>query len=159
MSKNHIIGVVVAVLVVGGVAFYAGTAFGKGQAPAGQRTFSANFGGAGAAGGFAGRGGRGGANGGFTAGKIISAGNGSISIQMQNGSSSEIVLLGTNTQIMKSVAGSASDLTVGQNVTIQGTPNSDGSLSATSIQIIPAGANMRFGQGGTQTQTAPAQTQ
>jgi hypothetical protein len=60
---------------------------------------------------------------------------------MQNSSSSEIVLLSPTTQILKSVTGAASDLTVGSEVTITGTTNSDGSVSATSIQIRPAGMN------------------
>lgn len=126
-------------IIVAGGAFYAGTAYGKGQAPtrgAGQLTTGGT--------GFAGRGGpRGaGAGGGFTAGAIVSSGNGSISIQQQNGSSTEIVLLGPSTQILKSVAGSASDLTVGTEVTVTGTANSDGSLTAQSIQIRPAGIGL-----------------
>jgi len=144
MKKNHMIGVVVAVIIVAGGAFYAGTAYGKGQAPmrlsgqGGAGQFAA-----GGAAGFAGRlGGRGaGAGGGFTAGTIVSASNGSISIKMQNGSSTEIVLLGPSTQILKSVAGSASDLSVGTNVVVTGTTNKDGSLTAQSIQIRPAGMN------------------
>ena len=134
MKKNQIVGAVVILIIVGGGAFYAGMTYAKGQTPTRGAGFAAG------AGGFAGRGGaRGGAAGGFTAGQIVSSSNGSISIQQQNGSSSEIVLITPSTMILKQAAGTAADLTTGTNVTVTGTANSDGSLTATSIQIRPAG--------------------
>ncbi|HUD02621.1 MAG TPA: hypothetical protein VMR46_01185 [Candidatus Paceibacterota bacterium] len=136
MNKNQIIGAVVVLIIVGGSAFYGGMSYAGSQTPAARGTFSAG----GGAGGFAGRtGARGGAAGGFTAGTIVSSGSGTISIQQQNGSSTEIVLVGPSTQILKTAAGSASDLSVGTAVTITGTANSDGSMTANSIQIRPAG--------------------
>lgn len=145
MNRNQIIGGVAILVVVAGGAFYAGTSYGKSQQPlrggaAGQ--FFVN----GAAGGQPGRAGRS-AGGGFTAGSIVSSGNGSISILQQNGSSTEIVLIGPSTQILKSVVGGASDLTIGTDVTVTGTTNSDGSLSATSIQLRPAGGGFTRGPG------------
>lgn len=137
MNKNQVLGAVVALVVVGGGAFYAGTAYGNGQATSAGGITRGQFGAAGA--GFAGRTGGTRTGGGFTAGQIVSASNGSISIQQQNGSSTEIVLISPTTQILKSVAGAASDLKQGEAVTITGTPNSDGSLTATAIQIRPAG--------------------
>lgn len=138
MNKNQVIGAVVVLIIVGGGAFYAGMSYAGSQTPA-RSTFST----AGGAGGFAGRtGARGGAGGGFTAGTIVSSGSGTISIQQQNGSSTEIVLVGPSTQILKTVAGSASDLSVGTTVTITGTSNSDGSMTANSIQVRPAGMNI-----------------
>ncbi len=136
MKRNQIIGAVVGIIIIGGGAFYAGTVYGKGQTPTrGGGQFAA-----GGAGGFVARGGgRGAGGGGFTAGDIVSTSNGSISIKMQNGSSTEIVLVGQSTQILKSTSGTISDLIVGTPVVVTGTPNSDGSLSATSIQIRPAG--------------------
>ena len=134
MKKNQVIGGVIILLLVAGGSFYAGTSYAKSAVPARGAGF------AGGAGNFAGRGGaRGMPGGGFTAGQIVSSGNGSISIQQQNGSSSEIVLVTPNTMILKSTAGTASDLTTGTNVTVTGTSNSDGSLTATAIQIRPAG--------------------
>ncbi len=136
MSKNQLIGLVVSALVVGGASFYGGIQYQKSQAPV-RGQFSTGVGGAG---GFAGRtGGRG--IGGFTAGKILSVGNGSLTLQSMTSSSTEIVLTGPSTQIEKTVAGSGSDLSVGSNVVVTGTPNSDGSLTAASIQIRPAGTN------------------
>ena len=103
---------------------------------------------AGAGGQFAGRGlpgqggqfaGRAGASGGIATGQIISAGDGSITIQSSQGSSTQIVLIGGSTQVLKTTSGSASDLSVGTGVVVQGSQNSDGSLTAQSIQIRPTG--------------------
>lgn len=144
MKKNHVIGVIVALVVVGGASFYAGTSYAKSGTPA-RGQFNASFT-TGAGGTFAGRAGMMGtatrAGGGFTAGKIISSSNGSISIEQQNGSSTELVLLSPSTQILKQTSGSASDLTDGTEVVVTGTSNSDGSLTASSIQIRPAGMTM-----------------
>jgi hypothetical protein len=123
-------------IIVGGGAFYAGMSYGGNKMPA-QNGFA---GGAGGPAGFAERTGtRTSTTGGFTSGTILSSSNGSISIQEQNGSSTEIVLVGSTTQILKTAAGSASDLGVGTAVTITGTSNSDGSMTANSIQIRPKG--------------------
>ena len=138
MKRNQVVGGVIILLVVAGGSFYAGKSMASSGSAAPLRQGFTGQGGAG----FAGRTGTMGAmgaRGGFTGGTIVSASNGSISIQQQNGSSSEIVLISPSTQILKSVAGSAADLTTGANVTITGTPNSDGSMTATSIQIRPAG--------------------
>jgi hypothetical protein len=135
MKKNQVIGGVIILIVVAGGSFYAGKSMATSAAPAaGTRGAYAG------AAGFAGRTGAR-AGGGFTAGTIVSSGNGSISIQQQNGSSTEIVLISPSTMILKSVAGTASDLATGAQVTVTGTTNSDGSLTATSVQIRPAKTN------------------
>ena len=73
---------------------------------------------------------------GFTAGEIIAKDNKSITIRLrENGS--RIVFLTSATPVTKSVNGSVSDLIAGEQVSITGTPNQDGSLSAESIQIRP----------------------
>ena len=58
---------------------------------------------------------------------------------MQDGST-KIVLVGSSIEITKSAAGSVEDLATGINVTVVGTANSDGSVTAESVQIRPAGA-------------------
>ncbi len=146
MKKNQVIWGVIILLVVASGSFYAGKSMASSAAPAASTARGAG------AGGFAGRTG-GTRTGGFTGGTIVSSANGSISIQQQNGSSTEIVLISPTTQILKSVTGTASDLATGANVTITGTPNSDGSMTATSIQIRPAGMGIP-GRG-----AAPAQGQ
>ncbi|MFA5889043.1 MAG: hypothetical protein WCW47_02035 [Candidatus Paceibacterota bacterium] len=128
--------IVVVVLILIGASFYGGVVYGKRTLPTrGQFTnsqFTGNVSGA------RGTGMRGNINGGFTAGEIISKDATSITIKMQDGST-KIVLVATSTQVMKSSAGSLGDLTTGTNVTITGTANSDGSLTAQNVQIRPAG--------------------
>jgi outer membrane lipoprotein-sorting protein len=81
--------------------------------------------------------------GGLVAGKIVSVDPTSISVALPNSTStsattgSTVVLYSSGTSILKSVIGSAADLTVGESVTISGATNSDGSVSANSIQIRP----------------------
>jgi hypothetical protein len=107
----------------------------------GASTMAGLYSGAGGTRSFAGR--SGGAGNGLVAGKIVSVDPTSISVSLPNSTSttattgSTVVLYSTGTSILKSVIGSAADLTVGDSVTVQGSANSDGSMSATSIQIKP----------------------
>lgn len=86
---------------------------------------------------------RGGAS--ATIGTVLSVGNGSVTIQLPTSTSttaqtgSKIVLYDASTQIeeMQNVAPSA--LKAGQNLIVSGGANSDGSITASSIQIRPAG--------------------
>lgn len=99
-----------------------------------------------ASGGFAGRSGtftRGGAsaNGGngFLSGTVAKKDSGSITVNMRDGTS-RVVLLTPATTVSKSVTGTLQDVGVGSNVIVNGTTNSDGSVSATLIQVRPADA-------------------
>lgn len=74
----------------------------------------------------------------MTAGEILSNDGTSITIKMADGST-KIVLVSPSTQVMKMAAGSLSDLSTGTNVSVVGSANSDGSVTATSVQIRPAG--------------------
>ena len=85
--------------------------------------------------------GRTGANGNRTGlrpvtGEILNADNNSITVKLQDGSSS-IVLLSGKTTINKAATASTADLTAGVRVSAFGTANPDGSMTATSIQINP----------------------
>ena len=117
----------VAVLLVAGASFYGGMAYSQNMAAAqrAQRTGGA----------FAGRGGRT-SGGGFTGGEIIAQDSQSITVKLPNGSS-QIVFFSDSTKIMKSVDGTASDLATGKQVTVSGTANPDGSITAQSIQLRP----------------------
>lgn len=131
MNKK-ILGIVVALVIAGG-SFYGGMSYAKGKVSTAMRSgnFTGQFG-AGVAG--ANRTGR---TGSFTAGQILSKDATSITIKMQDGST-KIVLVGPSTQIMKTTAGSQSDFAVGAEVTVSGSANSDGSMTAQSVQIRPA---------------------
>jgi len=145
-----IAGVVVGALVIGGGSFYGGMQYANQSRAAARGQFSTGQGFGGRTGGAGGR--FAGGTGGFTAGTIVSADPSSITVQLggANASStsgtasgSKIVLLNSSTQIGKFTSGSASDLTVGESVTVQGTQNSDGSITAQMIQIRPAGMDVR----------------
>jgi len=122
-------------IVIGGGAFYGGLSYQKAQS-AKQRS------------GFAGRAGQfgdqapgnriGAARGGTqpVSGEILSINDKSITVKMRDGSS-KIVLIGDSTLINKSTQGNKVDLANNQNVMVVGTTNSDGSVTATNINIQP----------------------
>jgi len=150
---NKLIAIVIATaVVVGGGAFFGGMKYAESKSPRGRvsqadfqnlqnlspeerqqrlQELGAN------AGGFRGRSGsgqRGG--GGFTAGEIIAKDDKSITVKLQSGGS-KIVFLSDSTEITKSAAGTLSDLEVGKNISVNGTANSDGSVTAQTIQLRP----------------------
>jgi len=135
MKKSALITIIVilAILIAGG-AFYGGMIYGKSQNtrsgyPSG---LSANFQGM--------RGNRTGTSGSsLVSGNIISADSTSITLQLPNNAGSKIIFYSDTTQISKFASGTASDLTTGTTVSVTGTTNSDGSVTASSIQIRPAG--------------------
>jgi len=86
-------------------------------------------------------------------GSILSADPSSITVKLQDGSSS-IVLLSAQTTINKAASASATDLTVGERVSAFGTANADGSMTATSVQINPMGGGFG-GQRPTATSPTP----
>ena len=137
MNKKIVAGIVGVVIIVG-AAFYGGMVYGKSSTPARGQFGNGQF--TGGSNGAGGTGIRGGINrGGFTAGEIISKDASSITIKMQDGST-KIILIGSSTQVTKSTTGSSDDLTTGVNVTVTGTANSAGSVTAESVQIRPAGS-------------------
>jgi len=122
----HIIALIVIIIIIGG-AFYCGMLYGKNQ------TQKSGFPG----GNFQTRINKTGANGSsFISGNIISKDNNSITLQLPN-NSSKIILYSDVTQINKSAIGTANDLSVGASISVTGTTNSEGSVTAQSIQIRP----------------------
>lgn len=69
-------------------------------------------------------------------GNIVSMDDKSITVKMNDGST-KIVFLSSSTAYSNTVSASSSDLKTGENVAVFGSPNSDGSVTATSIQLNP----------------------
>ncbi len=136
MNKK-ILGAVVLVVAIAGGSFYGGMVYSESKTPAGRNGTPAGQFGAGVAG--ANR--VGSRTGGFTAGQILSKDATSITIKMQDGST-KIILIGSSTQVMKTADGSLDDLATGTNVTVTGSANSDGSITAQSVQIRPTGSTL-----------------
>jgi hypothetical protein len=93
----------------------------------------------GAGGGIGARGSRGGIGGGFISGEVVSKDDTTITLKLKDGGS-KIVFLSGSTEIMKSTQGTAQDISVGTQVSANGTSNSDGSVTAQMVQIRPATA-------------------
>jgi len=134
--NNKKIGFVIGGIVVLGIVFYGGLAYGKSHATT-STPVAGQFGGAGSfRGARGGAGGAGAAAGGFIAGQIVSKDATSITVSIISGGS-KIIFFDSGTKISKTVAGTSGDLTAGTNVMITGATNSDGSVNATSVQIRP----------------------
>jgi hypothetical protein len=80
--------------------------------------------------------GQSGGGGAFLNGEIISKDDKSVTIKLRDGGS-KIVFLSDSTSIGKTTDGTAADLEAGKQVTINGKDNSDGSVTAQSIQVRP----------------------
>jgi hypothetical protein len=131
--KNNLIITAVLVVLVGVGAFYGGIKYQASKAPSFARQFAQQ--------GNIPRGGNtpNGARQGFRPvdGEITSSDSNSITVKMADGSS-KIVILTDSTAINKADTATKSDLTTGAKVAVFGTDNSDGSVTAQSIQINPA---------------------
>ena len=151
---NKLIAIVIAVaVVVGGGAFFGGMKYAESKSLRG-RVSQADFQnlqnlspeerqqrlqelGANAGAGF--RGGAGGGQrggGGLTAGEIIAKDDKSITVKLSDGGS-KIIFLSDSTTISKMTDGTKSDLEIGKQVTVNGSANSDGSVTAQNIQLRP----------------------
>ncbi len=139
MQKNMIIVVVVAFLVGTGAGYAGSHAFARPDAFAQQgdtAMFARNGMNATRRGMFGGNG--------MLTGTVTQNANGNLTLNTRDGSS-HVVLLNASTTVSKSVAGSLSDIAAGTNVIISGTPNSDGSISASFVQLRPAGIGFQNG--------------
>ncbi|MFA6492540.1 MAG: hypothetical protein WCV58_00095 [Patescibacteria group bacterium] len=132
MKKNFLIIAIVAIIVASGGSFYGGMRYQ-------QAHLKKGFNGQMPPGGIDARGGNGNnKNGGnFISGSIISKDDESMTIKTQDGST-KVIYLSDSTTIAKSDKGTPSDLAVGQNISADGTSNSDGSIAAKNVQIRPS---------------------
>jgi hypothetical protein len=135
MNVKMIAIISVIVLAVGGGSFYGGMKYEQSQSPAAKFANRAN-------GGFqqgntsSTRSGSSRVNGGGMAiGEIISKDATGITIKLRTGGS-KIILMSGSTEMTKQTEGTADDLATGKQVSVTGTANSDGSISAQSIQIM-----------------------
>jgi hypothetical protein len=130
---KKIIPIALMLLTVGGGAFYGGTKFAAGKSNGTRANFAAgNFQGGQRTQGNA----RGGAQGGFVNGDIIGKDDKSITVKLRDGGST-IIFFSDSTEIGKFVTGTSADLEVGKTVMVTGQTNTDGSVSAKSIQLRP----------------------
>ena len=84
-------------------------------------------------------------NGGLLTGTVASKDSSSITIDTKDGNS-RIVLVTPSTGVSKSATGSLDDIAVGSTIFVSGTTNSDGSVSASLIQLRPAMPSATVGQ-------------
>jgi len=129
MNKSLIVSVVL-IVSFGAVGFFAGVKYQEGKAPQFARQFVNS-----PRGQFQGRSGNG-INFQPINGEIISSDEKSITVKIADGSS-KIVFVGNNTSINKAQSGTKEDLKTGEKVMVIGSANSDGSVSATNIQLNP----------------------
>jgi len=135
MKKNLILGAIAVLLIVG--SFYGGTLYSKSKKVSGNNFAAGNFDPANIRGGANGAMKRGGANGGlFAGGEIITSDDKSITVKAID-CNSKIIFYSQTTEISKMVSATSTDLAVGENIMVTGQTNTDGSLTAKTIQIRP----------------------
>lgn len=124
---------IVALVVGAGLGYAGATAFAKSATPSFTGSSFAR-GGMGSTTGM--RGGFGGGSGGLVMGTVAAKDSESITVDTRDGSS-HVILVTPNTTVSKSVTGTLDDVSVGNTVIVSGTTNSDGSVSASNVQIRP----------------------
>ncbi|MDD2697022.1 MAG: hypothetical protein PHE52_02600 [Candidatus Pacebacteria bacterium] len=137
-----IIAVLIIIIIIAGGSFYGGMKYGQSKSSSGnfsvqnfqnlspeqrQQLFQGNAGGN-----FSVR--RGGA--GFLSGEVIGKDEQSLTLKTSDGGS-KIVFLSASTTVSEMTEGSINDIVVGEQITITGTQNSDGSYTAQTIQKRP----------------------
>ena len=130
--KKTLLSILVVAVVVGGGSFYGGMKYAENKAASDRQQRIQQFGGSGTEFRNGGSGNR--TAGGFASGEILSKDDKSITIKMRDGGS-KIIFFSDTTEIGKFVNGASSDLEVGKNVSINGIANSDGSITAQTIQL------------------------
>ena len=129
--NNKNIAIIIGAVVLVAASFYAGMSYASSQKPTrgGNGQFSQQ-------GGANGQRGMRGNGGGFISGEILSKDATGITVKMKDGGS-KIVFVATSSEILKSVTGTLDDLSVGGQITVMGTQNQDGSVSAQTVQLRP----------------------
>ena len=124
---NKKISMTMGIVVLMAVSFYGGMQYGGNNVRAAMQSRGQNFGMSKMRGGMR--------NGmGKILGEILSKDAQSITLKMQDGGS-KIIFYTDATKVSKTVTGASTDLAVGASVSVTGTANSDGSVSATELQM------------------------
>lgn len=132
VNKNLVMGVLIAIVACG-AGFFGGVQFRNSQLAQTRMSFAGGNFQRGIAGG---RMGMGRGMGGAVIGSIISEDDKSITVKLVDGST-KIVLLTDSTTYSNTVAGAKSDLKVNGTVAVFGATNSDGSVTATTVNLNP----------------------
>ena len=153
MQNKKTIGLIVGFVVLAGISFYAGNMYASSKNKNQPAQFGSGFAMRNGTGNGAQRGMR--AGGGSVFGQIIAKDANSITVQLNTptgpnangtiattGTGSKIVLYTNSTTISKMATGTINDLAIGTNITVQGTANPDGSVSAQTISVRPAQNNI-----------------
>ncbi len=130
---NKTVKIIVGLIVVATL-FYGGVLYGK-KHPASSQAMAVRTGQFGSQGIRGGRGLQ--AGGGVVFGDVLSRDAQSITVKTRDGGS-KLVFIATSTSFSKVVKSSVSDVYVGMRVSVSGTANTDGSVTANSIQETPA---------------------
>jgi hypothetical protein len=132
MKKNQTIIVFIIIAIIIGIgAFYGGMQFGKSQINSAQQQRRQAFNGQ-----AINQNGRPGNGNNFVNGEILAKDDKSVTLKLLDGGS-KIIFFSDSTQITKSATGAVADLTTGENLMVNGTTNTDGSITAQTIQIRP----------------------
>ena len=142
MLKKFLPIIILVIVVVGAGSFYGGMVYGKSSSKGSlardfnPEQFGANITGMGQRGGRVNGTGTVGAGGGFVSGEVMNQDEQSITLKLQD-AGTKIIFFSSSTQVTKTQEGSTSNISVGENLTVTGKINADGSITAQSIQIRP----------------------
>jgi hypothetical protein len=134
LNKNTLPSILISLVLGLGAGYYIGTHHTTMQA--GLARGGTGQGGADRRGGFA----RGGPNGDMINGDVVSLSDNILTVKGRDGGSRVILFTGS-TKVSKSVAGEKADVKEGASVLILGKQNSDGSVTADTVQIRPTGSS------------------
>jgi hypothetical protein len=149
MKNNNYVMLAVVAVVVGAITFFGGMKYQESKTPASTRIANGaggNFAGANGQGGARMGTGRSGQNAGFrpVAGNILSIDDKTMTVKLRDGSS-KIVLFSEKTVVNKTSEAAKTDLKQGDTVSVFGTTNTDGSVTAQNVQINPLNRMMNGG--------------
>ena len=140
MKKNVIISFIIVAILFGGGGFYWGVYYQKSQITVPdffQMDPSQGPRGMGNINGSTNRGNGPAGFGGMTRGEVLSVDGRSVVVKLQEGGS-KTIYYSYATTVQKSTSGSISDVQVGETVMVNGSSNSDGSVTAQTIQLVSA---------------------